>query len=308
MVSLGRRSVRRRRIWGACSVAVVVAAAVAVPFALTAPESSDSAGPGGTVSFGGLTISVPEGWRATRTELFNSCTAERRTIYLATLWDLGYGARPSSGPDAGTTRTCASEGQAWMAVIVDGIGGPANSPNLLEVKNAQLLEVERPDEQTFPSLWAYRRYNGGIGSTLVFISGDEEGREQQLKRITWPAEPPAPPGGGLALPGTITNALTDAPPSNGMVVAEDAKTLTQIRAKLAELRDPVPVGEECALRKPGSVGISFGEITVVLGDATCPQAISTGGGRVRAPAGLGQELLDLIVASDRARSTGASKD
>jgi hypothetical protein len=307
MVSLGRRSVRRRRAWAACSIAVVVAAAVAVPFALAAPDGSDSAGPGGTVSFGGLTISVPKGWRATRTEMFNSCTAERRTIYLATRWDLGYGARPSSGPDAGTTRTCNSEGQAWMAAVTDGFG-PAVSPGLLEVKNGQLLEVEQLDEDRFPSMWIYRPYNGDIRATTVFISGDDGAREQQLKRITWPAGPTAPPGGGLALPDTIKDALTDAPPSNGMVIAQDAKTLTQIRAKLAELRDPVPAGEECALRKPGSVGISFGEITVVLGDATCPQAISTGGGRVRAPAGLGQELLDLIVASDRARSTGASKD
>jgi hypothetical protein len=41
---------------------------------------------------------------------------------------------------------------------------------------------------------------------------------------------------------------------------------------------------------------------VVIGDATCPQAVSTGGGRVRVPPGFGEELLDLIVASDRPAS------
>jgi hypothetical protein len=114
------------------------------------------------------------------------------------------------------------------------------------------------------------------------------------------------------LPERITGALTDAPPSNGMVVATDANTLNQIRAALAELRDPVPAGEECSLRKPGSVGISLdsetGGANVVLGDATCPQAISTSGGRVRAPAGLGKQLLGLIVASDRAATERDKKD
>jgi Sigma-70 region 2 len=129
---------------------------------------------------------------------------------------------------------------------------------------------------------------------------------QVMVRITWPAGPPAPPSGGLALPDRITSVTTDVPPTNGMAVATDAETLTRIRTKLAELRDPVPAGEECTLRKPGSVGISLGEVTVVLGDATCPQAISTGGGRVRVPAGLGKELLDLIVASDRAATERAA--
>jgi hypothetical protein len=127
-----------------------------------------------------------------------------------------------------------------------------------------------------------------------------------MVRITWPAGPPAPPSGGLALPDRITSVTTDVPPTNGMAVATDAETLTRIQTKLAELRDPVPAGEECTLRKPGSVGISLGEVTVVLGDATCPQAISTGGGRVRVPAGLGKELLDLIVASDRAATERAA--
>ena len=70
----------------------------------------------------------------------------------------------------------------------------------------------------------------------------------------------------------------------------------------------MPAGADCTLRRPGSVGINLGKITVVLGDATCPQAISTGGGRVQAPAGLGQELLTLIVESERAAAERETKD
>ncbi|MGC1212097.1 MAG: hypothetical protein WA890_12625, partial [Micromonospora sp.] len=145
--------------------------------------------------------------------------------------------------------------------------------------------------------------------------GDEKDREQLLKRTTWPAGPMAPAYGGLVLPDRIASATSEMP---GMVGATDAKTLAQIRTTLAELRDPVPAGEECTLQKPGVIGISLGEVsaaqappmavTVVLGDATCPQAISTGGGRVRVPAGLGKDLLDLIVASDRAATARSTKD
>ncbi|MET8910191.1 hypothetical protein [Micromonospora sp. NPDC004551] len=70
----------------------------------------------------------------------------------------------------------------------------------------------------------------------------------------------------------------------------------------------MPADEACTLQKPGRVGIALDDVTVVLGDATCPQAISTGGGRVRAPDGLGRELLGLIVASDRAAVERATKD
>ena len=295
LARLGRRSARRRRAaWAAGSVAAVVVAVVTLPFAIGPPDLSDPAGPGTRVSFGGVSIAVPDGWKTSRVAMIDPCTAEPRTVYLAERWDYG---RPSSGPDNGTTRTCDSEGKPWMAVVQVGVG-PTVSPNELVVKDDQPFQVEQPDPDSLPSLWTYRAYNKVIRATTAFISGDEEDRQQLLMRVTWPAGPAAPPGGGLALPDRITDALTDAPPSNGMVVASDAKTLGTIRAKLAALRDPVPDGEECTLRKPGSVGISLGEVTVVLGDATCPQAISTGGGRVRAPAGLGQELLDLIVAGD----------
>jgi hypothetical protein len=111
------------------------------------------------------------------------------------------------------------------------------------------------------------------------------------------------------LPDRITFATSDVPPSNAMRVTQDAKTLNRIRTTLAELRDPVPAGEECTLQKPGAVGIGFDDgVAVVLGDATCPQAISTGGGRVRVPVGLGNELIDLIVASERAASERDKKD
>jgi hypothetical protein len=85
-----------------------------------------------------------------------------------------------------------------------------------------------------------------------------------------------------------------------MRVTQDAKTLNQIRATLAALRDPVPAGEECTLEGPGAAGIGFDEVTVVLGDATCPQAISSSGGRVRVQPGLGKDLIDVIIASERA--------
>lgn len=311
MVSLGRRSVRRRRAWVAAgSVAAAVAAVVAVPLALAAPDRSFPSGPA-TVSFGGLSVAVPEGWRTSRVEAFEPCAAEPRTVYLAVRWELGFrGGRPSAAP-AGAPATCDSGDRAWLAVVQEGVGRTIN-PELLEVKGGQPLLVEQPDPEQLPFTWSYRDFAGAPVATTAFISGDEKGREQLLDRVTWPAGPPVPPAGGLALPKRVTSATTDAPPSNGMVVATDAKTVNRIRAKLAELRDPVPVGEECALRKPGSVGISLGAdsegVSVVLGDATCPQAISTGGGRVRAPAELGQELLGLIVASDRAATERSMKD
>jgi hypothetical protein len=308
MAGLGRRSVRRRRAWAVGSAAAVVAAVVTLPLAIGPPGLSDSAGPGTKVSFGGVSIAVPEGWKTSKVEVFHPCTAEPRTVYLAVRWDLGDGTEPSSGPSTRTARACDSEDLAWMAVVQQGVA-PFVSPNKLVVKDDRPVQVEQFDPYRYPNMWTYRAYNNVIKATTAFISGeDETDRQQLLKRVTWPAGSSAPPGGGLALPDRVTDALTDAPPSNGMVVASDAKTLNRIRTKLAALRDPVPHGAECTLQKPGSVGISLGEVTVVLGDATCPQAISTGGGRVRAPAGLGQELLDLIVASDRAASQKATKD
>lgn len=295
MVSLGRRSLRRRAWAAVGSAAAVLAAAVAVPLAITVPDRVDESG--ATVSFHGLSVVVPKGWQTSRVDMFNPCTAGPRTVYLAETWDLGFGARPSSGPAKGTTVACTPPDQAWLAVVHVGVSLLVN-PTQLVVKDGQPLQIEQPDPSTFPSMWAYRTI-AEFQAPTAFISGDEKSREQLLNRVSWPVGRPVPLGGGLALPDRITSATTDVPPNNHMVVTTDARTLNQIRAKLAEQREPVPPGEECTLKKPGSLGISLGEVIVVLGDASCPQAISTGGGRVQVPAGLGQELLDLIVAGQQ---------
>jgi len=310
MVSLGRRSVRRRRAWVAAgSVAVAVVAVVAVPLALAIPDRLDPAGPS-TVSFGGLSVAVPKGWRTSRVTTFDPCIAESKTVYLAARWEPSPpSSRASSGPAADVPVVCKGDGKAWMAVVEKGVGRPTSSPERLVFKDGQLLDVEQAGVGMVSSMLSYRAFNDEMEATTAFISGDESGREQLLKRVTWPAGPSAPSSGGLMLPGKITYATSDVPPSNGMRFATDAKTLKQIRTALAELRDPVPAGEECTLQRPGAVGIGFDDnVAVMLGDTTCPQAVSSGGGRVWAPAGLGQELIDLIVASDNAASKRDKKD
>lgn len=303
LVRLGRRSVqRRRRAWGSAgSVAVAVAAVVALP-QLGAPPK----GVRGRRGHGEPGWSVgrrPGGLAHERGPTFDPCTAEPRIVYLVAGWG-PQATRPTAGPPG----ACNSEGQAWIAVVHQGVA-PLVNPNRLVVKDGQLLQVEQSDQHVLPSVWTYRAFSNEIQATTAFISGDDKSREQLLKRVTWPAGPPAPASGGLVLPDRIANATTDAPPTDGMVVATDAKTLDQIRTTLAALRDPAPAGEEGELRLPSSVGIALNDgVTVVLGDASCPQAISTGGGRVRVPAELGKELLDLIVASDRAATERATKD
>ncbi|MEU4776330.1 hypothetical protein [Micromonospora sp. NPDC023633] len=305
LVSLGRRSVQRRHAWGtagASAVAAAVAAVVALSFATAPPDRHEAAGsPETTVSLDGLSVAVPEGWRTSNVTTFDTCNAEPHTVYLAERRGPGRPRGGVPGQPVAAPSKCKSEGQAWIALVRDAFPLYVN-PDRLVVKDEQLLQVV----QAIEPISMYRAFNEESLATGVFISGDEKGREQLLKRVTWPAGPLAPPSGGLALPDRITSAVTeDAGP---MVTAMDAKTLTQIRTRLTELRDPVPAGEECTLQMPGAVGIALNGVTVVLGDATCPQAISTGGGRVRVPAGLGKELLDLIVASDRAAAERATKD
>jgi hypothetical protein len=88
LISLGRRSVQRRRAWAAAgTVAATVAAVVAVPFATATPDRSPDA-----VAFGGLSITVPEGWRTSTVTTLDVCTAEPRTVYLAARWDFGQAA------------------------------------------------------------------------------------------------------------------------------------------------------------------------------------------------------------------------
>ncbi|WP_431878276.1 hypothetical protein [Micromonospora marina] len=299
LVSLARRSVqRRRRAWGTAgtvAVAAAVAAVVALPQGSTAPERPETAGaPGTTVSLGGLSVAVPEGWRTSEVTTFDPCTAEPQTVYLAARRGSSRGTPPPSN--------CPSEGQAWIAVVQDSVLLNV-TPERLVVKDGQLLQVT---EDITRSQWTYRAFNEEELATGLLISGDAKGRDQLLKRVTWPAGPEAPASAGLVLPDRITSAVSEN--AGPMVTAMDAETLTRIRTALAELRDPVPAGEECELQRPGVVGIALDRVTVVLGDATCPQAISTGGGRVRAPAGLGRELLDLIVASDRAAAERLHKD
>ncbi|WDZ86693.1 hypothetical protein [Micromonospora cathayae] len=311
LVDLGRRSVRRRRrTWGAAgsvAAATVAATVVALPLGPAAPDRFEAAKPPtNTVHVGDVSVNVPAGWRTSTVATFDPCTAEQHTVYLAerwnprTMWLRGV-------PPQNTPVTCEPPGRTWLAVVRQGAGA-AISPNRVMVRDRQMIQVEQPAPDTIPSMLHYRAITDEIKATTVFISGNDEERRQLLRGTTWPPGPPAPPSGGLALPGRITSATTDAPPSNGMVVATDAKTLNRIRALLAELRDPVPADEVCTIQKPGAVGISLGDVTVVLGDSTCPQAVSTGGGHVRSPAGLGRELLDLIVASDRAATERSPRD
>ncbi|MCZ7438813.1 hypothetical protein O7598_20540 [Micromonospora sp. WMMC241] len=299
LVSLGRRSVRRRRrAWGTAgsvAVAAAVAAVVVLPLRIAAPERPDAAGAAGrTVSLGGLSVAVPKGWRTSEVSTFDPCVAEPRTVYLAERQGSPRARQPGSA--------CPSEGRAWMALVRDAVPRYVN-PERLVVKDGRLLQVTEDIRQ---SQWTYRVFDEEEMATGIFVSGDANGREQLLERVTWPAGPAAPASGGLVLPDRITAAVGEN--AGPMVTAVDAKTLTRIRSALVELRDPVPAGEECELKRPGAVGIALDRVSVVLGDASCPQAISTGGGRVRAPAGLGGELLDLIVTSDRAAAERATGD
>ncbi len=272
MVRLGRRSANRRRAWAAAVATGVVA--LAVPLALGFPGDAKPT-PSTTVAFGGLTITVPDGWKTTKAARFDPCTAKPDTIYFVDTVE------PS--------HACAPSDQAWIAVQPEGTGGLL-SPPVLVSKDANVLE----GEDTMNGLWRYRAF-GGAGTTAGLVLPDlpEKRRSELLELTTWPAGPAAPPGGGLTLPKTITSVSIDAP---GVPTATDAKTLNRIREQLAGLTEPVPAGEECVLKSPGSVGLGFNDgIIVVLGDATCPQAVSDHGGRVRVPASLGKELFDEVL-------------
>lgn len=296
LVALGRRSVRRRRAWTAAgTAAVAVMAVVAVPFVTARPDQPDPAASPATVDFGGLTVAVPTGWRTARVATLDPCAAQPHTVYLAEQWKTGgRGQVPAPRPD-----TCGSESASWMAVVRTNSRRPV-FPELLVVKDKQLIQAWESGSSEGPTLWTYGVFTRGSTATSLALAGDEKGREQLLERVTWPARPPAPPSGGLTLPGSFTSATSSEP---ALATAQDATTLNQLRTRLGELRDPVPAGEECTLRGSHAAGIAFDlddHAVVMLGDATCPQAVSTLGGRVRIPAGLGQELLGLIEASDRA--------
>jgi hypothetical protein len=316
LVSLGRRSIRRRRA-GAVAAGVALVALVALPFVLASPDRPAPAA-ASTVNFDGVTISVPKGWKAIKVPVFSSCTAKAHTIYLAPKFDFSWG-QPSEGPPGSNKPVeCPSKGKEWIAAVQSGFSGVSVNPERLMAKDGQLIEVEKLDEfgSLDPDVGIYKSFSKPFQTPAVFISGNEQARGQLIKKITWPAGPPAAPGGGLALPKRVTSAtadqVTDGPPVNRMVVATDAKTLQQIRRALAALREPVPAGEACELKKPGATGIVLTDgkndsATVVIGDEACPVAVSTGGGQVRVPPGLGEQLLALIVASDNAASAHAKK-
>ncbi|RKN44497.1 hypothetical protein D7223_19845 [Micromonospora endolithica] len=299
LVSLGRRSRRRRRAWGTAgsvAVAAAIATVAALPLGPEAPDRSEVAeAPEKTVNLGGLSVAVPEGWRTSEVTTFDPCTAEPRTVYLASRRD------PGDRFSRGVPTKCTSEGQLWLALVRAGVPRYV-TPERLVVKDGQPLQAT----QELEGWWTYRAFNEEEMATAVLIPGNERDREQLLQRVTWPAGPSAPPSGGLMLPDRITSAVSEN--AGPMVTAMDAGTLARIRTALTELRDPVPAGEECTPQGPGRVGIALDGVSVVLGDAQCPQAISTAGGRVRVPAGLGRELLDLIVASDRAAAERSHKD
>ncbi|WP_212988303.1 hypothetical protein [Actinoplanes auranticolor] len=314
LVSLGRRSVRRRRSW-AFAAGVALVATVALPFVLL-PREKATLPPATTVNFGGLAISVPKGWKAIEVPIFSTCTAQPRTVYLAPKFDFSYG-QPSEGPPGDNKPVeCPGKGKEWIAAVQSGFSGVSVNPQQLMAKDGQLLEVQKLDEYrpSEPDVRLYGSFSKPFVTPTVFISGPDEARDRLIKNITWPAGPSAPPGGGLALPSRVTSGtaeeVTDGPPYHRMVAASDAKTLNQIRSALAALREPVPTDEACDLKKPGAIGIilSDGEndsAHVVIGDETCPVAVSTGGGQVRVPPELGKQLLALIVASDKAATERA---
>jgi len=198
LVRLGRRSVqRRRRAWGsagsvAVAVAVAAAAVVALP-QLGAPPKGVR-GRRGHGEPGWPVGRRPGGLAHERGPTFDPCTAEPRIVYLVAGWG-PQATRPTAGPPG----ACNSEGQAWIAVVHQGVA-PLVNPNRLVVKDGQLLQVEQSDQHVLPSVWTYRAFSNEIQATTAFISGDDKSREQLLKRVTWPAGPPAPASGGRPRP------------------------------------------------------------------------------------------------------------
>jgi len=314
-----RAAMRRRAVWavgGSAAAATVLAGGITLPTLLTGQDGSDPAavaaaqGPAvaatkrPVVSLGGVSVTVPDGWRTARVKTFDACDAKPRTVYLASGFDpdgwVGFkrGQEPKGPPPPAGTKAppCASEGGSWMAVVEDGLGRHV-VPTELVVQKDTLLEADSPARR-IPSMRSYRAFDDQIQATTVFIAGSTAERGRLLERVTWPAAPPAPASGGLALPDKLTSAMTDLPPDNHMTVTQDAAALTRIRTALAGLRQPVPADKACSIGTGDAVGIALSgektEVTVVLGDEACPQAISNGGGRVEVPAGLGRELRALI--------------
>jgi hypothetical protein len=143
--------------------------------------------------------------------------------------------------------------------------------------------------------------------TTVHIAGDPSVREDLLERITWPAEPAPPASGGLALPDRILSAVTEPRKGGSMVASAEKPALAEALAALADL-PAVPRGQECDLTKPHVNGFMLNErpkgasatdVRLIIGDRTCPQAVSSRGGRVAVPDQLATKIFDLVAAKAR---------
>jgi len=321
--------------------------AVSATLPLTVPDPATSAAAAGGTSFAGLSIDLLQGWTAQEVDAFDACTAKPRTVYLAKTWQrLEKSPPPAPGSGPGTTPPeqglrCAIPKGPWMTVVKGPRRGMVQAE--LVVGNGTTLEVE---EQPYPGVFNYQPFMissaraaadaEGLNRTLasladpetrddpmseaakaefeasfvttVHIAGDPTVREDLLEQVTWPAEPPAPASGGLALPDRILGAGTDPGKAvNPEGDSIDRPALARIRAALADL-PPVPRGQECDLTKPHVYGFSLnertrgasaGDVRIVIGDKTCPQAVSSRGGRVAVPDQLGKQIYDLLMANPR---------
>ena len=157
MVSLGRRSVRRRRAWASRRPSPPPWLPCGSATRDRPPDGSDYAGPGTTVSFGGVSIAVPEGWRTSKVEMFNPAPPSRA---------------PSTWPRSGTSDRADADsgpprGQHARASPRPGVDGGRQggasertaSPKQLVVKDTQPVQVDQPDEYRFPSIWTYRAFD-----------------------------------------------------------------------------------------------------------------------------------------------------
>ncbi len=295
LVRRARRRLLRRRALGVAGVAVATAGVV-TGTAVLAPGPADrgvvvdrsaAQAPTGTPrSFAGVTVVVPDGWTTSEVGVFDECTAEPRTVYLAKDWQpRGPGSLTDSSRACGPT-------QPWMAIVETG-EGLSIPPERLVVSGSALLQVT----PFGASSSSYRPFVSGTGpaATTAYISAAPQTHADLLQRVSWPAG--APRSDRLSLPARITDVVVGRLP-NIMIDLDDAGRIQQVRRLLEAQRTPVPAGRECPLDAEHTLGLSLsGDATdalVIVGDATCPQAVSSHGGRVRVPPTLQEELLRLV--------------
>ncbi len=308
----GRRSLRRRRQMigsGVLSAAVAVTALGVVTAPSPGPfdpglarSSGAAAAPAGqTVRHGDVSVVVPPGWRVSRTDDFDPCTAQQDTLYLTRTW------APLEGPRAPAPR-CPQARVTYMAVVLEGEPKAVN-PALLTFRAGRPVQVD--DYRQLGAVTVYREFTPQHRPTTAVISGDEATKRRLLDGVTFGSARPVSGSAGLGLPERPTNVLSAARVSYGMVNASDAPTVRAIRAQLAALRDTgAPADPSCDLTHRNSVGLAITDdtddpgVTVVIGDASCPYAVSTKGGPVPVPADLAERLRAMVVASDRVTSGG----